>query len=424
MIFQRLILLLSLVWAVIGGTSLIIYDSESIDLDHPTPELLKIVRYSESKFNQTVVRGYTDDDLKIFIGEESIVDKIFILPTTSKKILNKKELNKVNLVKLLEKNVDIVVVGDHEKNYPEDIKDFLNEVGIYPSPKGYKLVDHFNSDDKVKLTKQNIGCSRILSSIDKVYDGQSAIIDNNENLIPIVKASSTSFSTNDNVNSIDNDNTWGIGEQSFVVVGLQSLSGSRLTWFGSYDLIDEEILSWSLGFRNILKLQFVQHHKESEPSKLDGTLYRVSDQVIYTIGVSELADNEWKPYEVEEGDALQLSFKMLDPYQRLNLQPLGKVSSTEDGPLDTFAYFVNFTIPDQHGMFTFELDHKRSGLSYLSDKKVVAVRHLANDEFKRSWEITNAWYYIASAMFVVVGWLIFVVNFIYVSRDDSQRKNI
>ena len=67
---------------------------------------------------------------------------------------------------------------------------------------------------------------------------------------------------------------------------------------------------------------------------------------------------------------------MLDPYQRLNLKPLGPVSAISNSTeLDTYAYFVNFTVPDHHGMFTFELT-TRDLLSYLVDKRVVTVRHL------------------------------------------------
>jgi hypothetical protein len=67
------------------------------------------------------------------------------------------------------------------------------------------------------------------------------------------------------------------------------------------------------------------------------------------------------------------------------------------------------------------LDYQRAGLSYLLDKRIVTVRHLANDEYKRSWLIPNAWVYIASAGFVVVMWLVFVINFLYISSDYSFK---
>ena len=109
-----------------------------------------------------------------------------------------------------------------------------------------------------------------------------------------------------------------------------------------------DLYKWCFQKQGKLKLQFVQHVKEIEPTKPNPQLYRIKDQAIYTIGVSELVDDKWVPFKVEnDDDQLQLSFKMLDPYQRLNLRPLGEVSSNESDStqLDTYAYYANFTIP-------------------------------------------------------------------------------
>ena len=75
-------------------------------------------------------------------------------------------------------------------------------------------------------------------------------------------------------------------------------------------------------------------------------------------------------------------------------------------------------------MPTFELDYKRPGLSYLVDKRVVTVRHLANDEFKRSWDISNSWLYVASAVFVIIAWFVFVVSYIYIGKSNYSKKNV
>ncbi|EGV62512.1 oligosaccharyl transferase glycoprotein complex, beta subunit [Yamadazyma tenuis] len=424
MFITRLVALLSLVFLAVAERSLVVYDSVKIDLAEPPIELKRVVETFKSLGHEILLRGYQDSDLLMFVSGYAIFDNIVFLPTSSKKINRKEQLNKQNLVDIA-KTANLVFVGDSNYNYPDVIREFLNEAGIYPSPKGYKLIDHFEASDKVKLTKDNIGCARILSTIDTEYDGQSAILSNNENLVPILTASKTSFSSNDNINPVDNENSWGFGQQSHLAVSLQALSGTRITWVGSIELLKQELLLWAIGQRNALKLQFVQHHKADEPQNLDSTLYRIKDQVVYTIGVSELVDGQWKPFVVEnDEETLQLSFKMLDPYQRLNLQPLGEASSVEGSKvLDTYVYSVNFTIPDQHGMFTFELDYKRPGLTYLLEKQVVAIRHLANDEYKRSWDITNAWFYVVSAVLVVIAWFFFVVNFLYVSKVDVGKKD-
>lgn len=415
-----------MVWTCLAvERTLIVYDAETIDLNSAPTDLKLLVDYLNKNGHETILRGYTDDDLIVYAGKETVFQHMILLPTHSKKILMKDQLNKLLLLQFINDGGNLLVVGDSQYNYPDDVREFLNEVGIFPSPKGYSLVDHFTSNDKVKVTKDNIEVPRILSDIDLDYDGQSAILNNNENLIPIIKSSKTSFSSNDKINPIDNDNTWGIGTKNYLMVTLQALNNARLTWMGSMELLSDEIMDYTFNKKNVLKLQFVQHYKNEKPESINKTLYRIKDQVIYTIGVSELINDEWKPFVVKnDDDKLQLSFKMLDPYHRLNLEPLGEASSTESGPLDTYVYYANFTIPDQHGMFTFELDYKRPGLNYLIDKKVVAVRHLANDEYKRSWDIPNSWFYVCSAMFVVLGWFLFVVNFLYISKTNPEKKNI
>lgn len=422
----RLLTFLSLIWAALAlERTLIVYDSDTIDLLSPPSDLKQLVDYMKLHDHEPILRGYTDDDLMVFAGDETVFQHLVLLPTQSKKIVNKEQLNKLTLLKFMNKGGNLVVIGDSQYNYPDDIREFLNEVGIYPSPKNYKLVDHFTPNDKAKISKENVEVEKIVSTIDLEYDGQTAMLNNNENLIPIIKGSKTSFSSNDKINPIDNDNTWGMGEHNYLMVTLQALNNARLTWMGSSELFTEEVKDYAFSRKNVVKLQFVQHYKNDEPQSINKTLYRIKDQVIYTIGVSELVDNEWKPFVVKnDEDQLQLSFKMLDPYQRLNLEPLGEASSTEDGPLDCFVYYANFTVPDQHGMFTFELDYKRPGLSYLLDKKVVAVRHLANDEYKRSWDIPNSWFYVISAVFVVIGWFLFVVNFLYIGKTNTEKKNI
>ncbi|GME78778.1 unnamed protein product [Ambrosiozyma monospora] len=78
-------------------------------------------------------------------------------------------------------------------------------------------------------------------------------------------------------------------------------------------------------------------------------------------------------------------------------------------------------------MFTFKVDYKRPGWSYVDESAVVPVRHLANDEYPRSWEITNSWVYLASYGAVVLGWLAFVWFYITSGNKtvklDEKKKN-
>lgn len=374
-------------------------------------------------------KTYTDENLSLFASAGLKYDNLILLPSSKKTINDTVNFNQYSLVDFLNNNGNVLVVGGANVALPDDVRGFLNEIGIFPSPKNFRLYDHFNTeDDKVVLTDSNIVNNRVISSFGEkfLYDGSAALLSNNELLFPIVKGSKTSFTSDSKSNDpLSQDKTWTFGEQGFVAAGFQALNNARLVWVGADSLLDVELAKWAFQQKGVLKLQFVQHYKKDAPENINDTLYRIKDNLIYTIGVSELVNNEWVPYEVaSEEDQIQLSFKMLDPYQRLNLKKLGPGASTPNGPDDLNIYSVDFLAPDHHGMFTFELDYKRTGLSYLSDNRVVALRHLANDEYKRSWDITNSWLYIASAVLVVAAWLLFVVNFIFVGKTNTEKKNI
>ncbi|KAI3405392.2 WBP1 [Candida oxycetoniae] len=386
---------------------LVLFDPEIIALNDSsanlTPEVTHFMQHLNSKY-KTFVGDYNDVDISLFSQDYPKFDHLVLFPTSKKSIKNSANLNQHQLLKFFNAGGNIFAIGGSDVTTTEGINSFLNELGIYPSPKSYRYIDHFNTekDGVVELKQEEnlVQENRILKSLKTVeYKGNAALISNSELIQPIVKSSKTGY-TNKVGETMNGKNTWTFGEQGYLAVGFQALNNARLVWIGSESLLaDDALFKWCFQETGVIKLQFVQHMKADEPEKINPHLYKIKDEAIYTIGVSELVDGKWVPFEVtEEEDQFQLSFKMLDPYQRLNLKPLGPVSTSSENKsaLDAYAYHISFTVPDHHGMFTFELDYKRHGLSYILDKKVVTVRHLANDEFKRSWDISNSWLYLAS----------------------------
>lgn len=411
---------------------LIVHDPSVYDLSDPSsvpPQISSFLSELSGYENfKLTFKTYSEESLNLFIANEPIYNHLILLPSSKKTITDKVNFNQHQLIDFINQKGNVLVVGGSDAALPNDIRSFLNQLGIYPSPQHFKLVDHFNTEDgKVKLNNDNIVNKKVFAEFPDnsfLYEGSTALLSNNELLFPIVKGSKTSFTTDNLEEPISQDKTWTFGDQGFVAAGFQALNNARLSWIGDDSLLNSDLINWTFQKRNLLKLQFVQHYNNESPEKINETLYRIKDNVIYTVGISELKDNKWVPFEInDDEDRLQLSFKMLDPYQRLNLEPLGPVASN-DGELDATAFFVNFTIPDQHGMFTFELDYKRHGLSYIEDKKVVAVRHLANDEYKRSWDIPNSWVYFTSALCVAVLWGFFVLNFLFIGNTDNVKKNV
>lgn len=123
------------------------------------------------------------------------------------------------------------------------------------------------------------------------------------------------------------------------------------------------------------------------------------------------------PFEVPDGDAVQLEFTMLSPFHRLPLLPS---SRTENSTM----YRTTFTLPDQHGIFSFRVNYKRPFLTNVVEKHEVTVRHFAHNEFPRSWEISAGWVWIAGLWSVIGGFLAFVVVWLYSEPSSAAEAKI
>lgn len=396
---------------------LVLYDSS---ITNPEESDLSQLFKLNDGYNLAFV-DYSDETAQLFLGEDAIYDHLVLLPSSKRSAGAKDIVNKFKLLEFFNKGGNILAVLSDENGLPENVRLFLNEAGIYPAPKGFSVQDHF---EKVSVGAANVLEPRVVSDVSvNEYKGTAALVSNNELVLPLVKAGKTSFTANPKDTTLTAEKTWTFGEQGFLAAAFQGLNNARIVWVGSEQLVNEELVKWAFQEKGVLKLQFVEHYKADEPGVANRTQYRIKNDVVYTAGISEWKEGKWAPYvPASDDDVVQLAFKMLDPYQRLNMTVLGAGSSTENGPEDLSIFYVNFTTPDHHGMFTFELDYKRRGLSFIEDKRVVSVRHLANDEYKRSWDIPNSWLYMTSFGAVIVAWFLFVMHFLYIGENVPQTR--
>lgn len=110
---------------------------------------------------------------------------------------------------------------------------------------------------------------------------------------------------------------------------------------------------------------------------------------------------------------------MLSPFHRLPLAP----SAAHSTP-DAAAFTASFKLPDQHGIFNFKVNYKRPFLTNVEEKNTVSVRHMAHDEWPRSYVISGAWPWIAGIGATVAGWLGFCALWMYsapVGRTDIKK---
>lgn len=134
----------------------------------------------------------------------------------------------------------------------------------------------------------------------------------------------------------------------------------------------------------------------------------------YSISISEYSWDAWRPFTLPESDALQLEFSMLSPFHRLDLDVIETTS-------DATVYGTSFTLPDQHGIFNFRVNYKRPLLTTVDEKNTVTVRHIAHDEWPRSFVISGAWPWISGIVATVTGFLAFCAIWVY-SRPTPAKK--
>lgn len=135
----------------------------------------------------------------------------------------------------------------------------------------------------------------------------------------------------------------------------------------------------------------------------------------YSISVSEHVWDQWVPFVLPEGDNLQLEFSMLSPFHRLNLVPS---LATETATVFT----SDFTTPDQHGIFNFKVNFKRPFLTYVEEKNTVSVRHIAHDEWPRSYVISGAWPWLSGIAATATGFVGFCALWMYSKPTDKAGK--
>lgn len=335
---------------------------------------------------------------------ERLYDNLVIVPGRVKALGS--TLRQPDLLDFLSSGGNIVALTTPRFS-PLALRGLSNDLGIEVSGRGVEFVDSFNSD--VDFPQPNVITVPEGLSGSKHFEGSAvAKLGSNELLLGLVQSPYTSYSWNAGKSNNDEAKThvsdvFSTGGEAFLAAGLQSLSGSRFVWVGSpYFLTNEElakqVTGWAFGETGNLRLNGVTHESASPEDLGNSHLhYMVNEPLKYCAAIEKWNPDarEWQSYHNNED--VQLEFKMLDPYYRLNLDKHG---------------CAVFDAPDQYGMFTFALDYKRPGYTFLEDNQVVTIRHRANDEWDRSWSITNSWVYLAGVSTTVFGFLIFCILYL------------
>ncbi|CAM1506111.1 Fc.00g057520.m01.CDS01 [Cosmosporella sp. VM-42] len=252
-------------------------------------------------------------------------------------------------------------------------------------------------------------------------------------LTPVLRAPATAYSYNpkEQAEVVDPDDLFAAGTQISLVSTLQARNSARLTVVGAAEMLQDKWLEtkvtrvggksvapgnrefakrlsgWAFKELGVLRVNDVEHRLKGD-NETNPSIYRVKNDVTYTISVSEFFFDKWIPFTVPADDTFQLEFSMLSPFHRLDLTPQ-EVTSTSTATVFT----TTFTLPDQHGIFNFKINYKRPFLTYVEEKNTVSVRHMAHDEWPRSFVISGAWPWISGIGVTITGFLAFSALWMY-----------
>lgn len=376
---------------------LVVFDDSNADI-----EVSQVVDPLKERGFKVQTAG-VKDHAKLQEYGERLADSVILLPGRVKALGSTMKMP--DLFEFMELGGNIVALTT-PRYAPAVLRDVGTKLGIEISGRGVQYQNNFET--------QLIPDGEIVKSLPSTLSEQTSVakLSDNEYLLALLEAPYTGYAWNAGKDSTTDtaSNIFGAGNELVLAAALQSTIGSRFVWLGSADLLKsaetaKEITGWALHEFGELRLANAEH---SEVATGESHLhYSIEQDLRYCADIEEW-DPElpgWKPYRNIED--VELEFKMLNPYYRLNLNSIG---------------CVEFKTPEQYGMFTFQVDYRRPGLTFLEDKQVVTIHHRANNEWDRSWSIANSWVYLAGVGATVIGFLVFV--FLYVFTEEPAAPQL
>jgi oligosaccharyltransferase complex subunit beta len=109
---------------------------------------------------------------------------------------------------------------------------------------------------------------------------------------------------------------------------------------------------------------------------------------------------------------VQFEVIMLDPYIRTSLTPKDLESATR--------YSATLKLPDVYGVFTFKVNYRRPGVTYVEHRDVLPLRPYRHNEYDRF--LVVAYPYYAASFSMMGGFLLFSLVWLYHKDQPTNKK--
>lgn len=312
-------------------------------------------------------------------------------------------------------------------NPSDNMVDLAAEFGVELKQEDGVVIDHFNVhstdtdgdhslfvarnfDSKLTqaLLRTTLNEPVLFRGVGQYLSGTSSLIS------PILRASDTAYCVDKEL----------VGQDISLVSVMQARNNARIGVVGSLDFFSDRffetviegrpsgnalfsqcLTGWLFREWGLLRATNVRHYKvEEKENILAESGYRINDTLHFSMEIQEFNGSQWLPYNAED---VQLEFVMLDPYIRVFLDNDGHGH-----------YTTTFQAPDVYGIFTFRVQYRKPGYSYLHVAESVTLRPFRHDEYPRF--IPGAYPYYASSFSMMFGLLVFSLVFLY--HKPETRK--
>ncbi|KAK1292251.1 Dolichyl-diphosphooligosaccharide--protein glycosyltransferase 48 kDa subunit [Acorus calamus] len=335
-------------------------------------------------------------------------------------------LNLAAVLDFVDSGHDLILSADETAS--DLIRDIAIECGIdFDEDQSSVVIDHISyavsekegdhtliaSDDFIRsdviLGEKKIEAPVLFRGIGHALNAANSLV------LKVLSASPSAYSANPNSELSSPPSLTGTAISLVSVV--QARNNARILISGSLDLFSNryadvvnfswkyeksgneqfvtELSKWVFHERGHLKAVNVKHNKAGE--KAEPAMYRINDDLEYSVEIYEWSGTSWKPYVADD---VQVQFYMMSPYV------LRTLSHDQKG-----LYSTSFKVPDVYGVFQFKVEYQKLGYTSLSLSKQIPVRPYKHNEYERF--IKAAYPYYGASFSMMAGFFIFSIIFLY-----------
>ncbi|KAI9142512.1 Dolichyl-diphosphooligosaccharide--protein glycosyltransferase subunit WBP1 [Paraphysoderma sedebokerense] len=392
-----------------------------------------------------------DSTLSLFEYDERQADHLIVFTPKSKKFGG--SVNVASIVDFINRGGNLLLATN--SNMADQTRELCYEFGIEFDETDTSVIDHFNYNSLSKSASQrhdeimadNIAPINAIfpESVRKgppvLYQGVAhKVFRNSPMLIKLLSGNAVTFSGE--IGSKGGIQPFVSGDEVGLVSALQARNNARIVISGSTELFSDsfaeaaiqravdtgssssakyeksgneafvnELTKWAFHEKGVIEVERTHHHKFGEKKQRDR--YTIKDKLSYSIAVKEWTGTNWVPFRAND---IQFEAVMLDPWIRLTLLPDNSTSSAKAKTSQTYS--SEFQLPDKWGVYTFKVDYKRQGFTYLLASELVSIVQFRHNEYPRF--LSFAYVYYAGAFSQMAAVVVF--SAIWLSHKENVKK--